>query len=108
MNIPIRTVAAGLAVLSIAVAGTPKQVKRLTVQRIAELTAPADAPVPKAYRGAMAGLGSPVPPAAKPSGEFRVARELHFPTEFDPPQAAANGAPVITPTTPTAFETVDT
>jgi hypothetical protein len=108
MNLSIRTVLVGLAVLSVAVAATPKQSKRLTVQRVAELTAPADAPVPKAYKVKIAGLGNAVLPAAKPSGGIRTGREVHFPTEFDPPRAPANGAPVITPTTPTAFETIDT
>jgi hypothetical protein len=42
--------------------------------------------------------------AAKPEGQIEAGRELRFPTDFDPPRAAANGAPVITPVTPTAFE----
>ena len=108
MNTTIRTAIVCLAVISVAVAATPNTRKRLTAQRIAELTAPTDAPNPKTYKVEISALGSSTLPAAKPEGEIQSIRELRFPTEFEPPQAAANGAPVITPTTPTAFEQVNT
>jgi hypothetical protein len=108
MNTTIRTAVVCLAVISVAVAATPNTRKRLTAQRIAELTAPADAPHPKAYKVEISALGSSKLPASKPEGEIQSIRELRFPTEFEPPQAAATGAPVITPTTPTAFEQVNT
>ena len=104
MNTTIRTAIVCLAVFSVAVAATPNTRKRLTAQRIADLTAPTDAPNPKGYKVEISALGSSTLPAANPKGEIQAIRELRFPTEFEPPQAAANGAPVITPTTPTAFE----
>lgn len=108
MNTTIRTVIACLAVISVAVAATPNNRKRLTPQRLAELIAPTDGPAPKTYKVAISAIGSFTLPAAKPEGVMQVGRELRFPTEFEPPQAAANGAPAIIPTTPTAFELVNT
>ncbi|EDY18583.1 hypothetical protein CfE428DRAFT_3968 [Chthoniobacter flavus Ellin428] len=108
MNTPLRAALVCLAIISIAVAATPNTRTRLTAQRIADLTAPAEGPHPKGYKIEISGLGSSLLAAAKPEGEILSVRELHFPSEFKPPQAAANGAPGITPTTPTAFETVNT
>ena len=126
MKTTVRTTIVCLAVASIAIAA-PQKTKRLTPQSIAELTAPSDAAKPKTYKVEVSGLehprsifrqpSSPPPakegpvsvnlPADKPQAVLECIREFRFPIEFDPPQAA-NGAPVITPTTPAAFETVNT
>ena len=108
MNTSIRTALVCFAVISIAVAATPNSRKRLTAQRVADLTAPTDAPHPKGYKVEISALGSSRIPAAKPEGEIQSIREFHFPTEFEPPQASATVAPAIIPTTPTAFEKVNT
>ncbi len=108
MNTSIRTTIACVAIASVAIAAAPKAGKRLTAERIAELTAPSEGARPKTYRVEIALIGSAALPADKAEGQVTAAREFHFPTEFAPPQPAANGAPTITPTTPTAFETVNT
>jgi hypothetical protein len=63
---------------------------------------------PKSYKVEISGIGSATLPADKPEGKIESIRELIYPTKFDPPQTAANGAPIVTPTSPTAFETVNT
>ncbi len=109
MNTTTRTAIACIAVACAAVAATPKAQKRLTPRQLFELTAPSGkAAHPKIYKVEISDLGSASLPAAKPEGEIQSIREFRFPTEFEPPEAAANGAPVITPLTPTAFETVNT
>ena len=128
MNTTIRTTIVCLTVACVSIAATSKTQKRLTAQRIAELTAPTDAPPAKGYSIEIAGLQSTSsilwhtpsrPPAAdsgparislsakNPQGTIEVIREFRFPTAFEPPHAA-NGAPGITPLTPEAFETVNT
>src|SRR6266481_2780196 len=108
MNPPLRTAIVCLAVISVAIAATPSSRQRLTAQRIADLSASSDAPRPKNYKIEISGIGASTLPVAKPEGEVSSGRELRFPTEFQPPQPAANGAFVITPTTPNAFEQVKT
>lgn len=108
MNTLIRTAIAGTVIASVAFAATPKYSKRLTAQRVAELTAPTEAALPKAYRIEIADIGHATLSADKPESWIEAGRDFVFPTEFDPPQPAANGAPVLTPTTPSAFETAST
>ncbi len=130
MNTILRTSMACLAVTCVAVASTSDSGKRLTPRRVAELTAPADAPPAKSYTVSIEGL---IPPPAlphqasrgpdskvgasakvtllaeKPEGVIEVIRELRFPVAFEPPAAANGGAGGLTkPITPSAFETVNT
>lgn len=108
MNTTIRTSFICLAVACISIAATSKTQKRLTAQRIAELTAPADALHAQTYHISISRLGNATLPAAKPEGLIESIREFRFPTAFDAPQANSQGASVATPTTPTAFETIHT
>ena len=123
MNTTIRTAIICFAVASIAIAATTKP-NRLTLSRIAELTAPSDAPKAKTYKVEVTGLQRPSPtpssenapisvtfPANKPQAVLECVREFHFPIEFSPPEATGltkKSEFPITPTTPVAFETVNT
>ena len=86
------------------------------------MTAPSDAPKPKAYKVEVAGLQRPFRtptgengpisvtfPADKPQAVLECIREFRFPIEFNPPEPADKDSkfPII-PTTPAAFETVNT
>ena len=121
MKTTIRITIACFAVASIAIAATTKT-SRLTPHRIAELTAPSEAANPKAYKVEVSGLQRPSPtptgeigpisvtlPADKPQAVLECIRELRFPVEFNPPEPAAKDSkfPII-PTTPAAFETINT
>jgi hypothetical protein len=104
MNTTIRTAIACLTVFSAAVAAAPNLRPLLTPKRLAELTAPADAPKVKGYKVEISELGSATLPEAKLEGEIQAVREFRFPVEFAPAKAnAVNGALSVTPTTPTAF-----
>lgn len=107
MKTTTRTAILCLAVAGISVAAAPTAQKRLTPQRVSELTAPStEGGAPKGYKVEVSALGSATFSAAK-AGEIQSSREFIFPTEFDPPHAVASDAPVV-PTTPTAFETLNT
>jgi hypothetical protein len=108
MNTDFRTAIACLALICVGCTATPNTRKRLTVQRVADLTAPTNAPRPKGYKVEISGIGAATLPAAKPEGRIETIREFRFPVAFDPPRATANVAPGITPLTPTAFGTVNT
>ena len=129
MNTTIRTTIACLTVAGVSIAATTKTFTRLTPQRVAELTAPSDAPPAKNYTVAITGLKTPwfhpgqtpavapsddhgvhvTLPAEKPQAIIEVIREFRFPTAFEPPEAADGGARGLTaPTTPAAFETINT
>ncbi len=108
MNPILRTTILCAAAAAVAIAATSKTPKRLTPQRLFELTAPGEASLAQSYRVEISSLGVAVLPAGEPKGQIESGRDLIFPTAFDPPQAAANGAPVLTPTTPTEFETLTT
>jgi hypothetical protein len=108
MKTTTRTAILCLAVAGISLAATPSAQKRLTPQRISELTAPAPGAAPaKGYKVEISSFGSVTLPAGKAAVEIQSGRDFIFPTEFDPPQAAANDLPVV-PTTPTTFETLQT
>lgn len=112
MKTSLRTVIVCLVAITVTVAAVPSARKFLTPQRVAELTTPSAADVPRpadeVYKVEISGLGSTTIPSANASGEIKATREQILPTQFDPPQAAANGAPVVMPTTPRAFEVVNT
>lgn len=112
MKTSLRTVIICLAAITATVAAVPGARRFLTPQRAAELTAPSasDAPRPaeEVYKVEISGLGSTTIPSAQASGEIKATREQILPTQFDAPQAAANGAPVVTPPPPRAFEVVNT
>lgn len=104
MNTTIRTAIACVAIVSAAVAAAPNLRPLLTPKRIAELTVPTEAPKVKSYKVDISDLGNATLPEAKPEGEIQAVREFRFPVEFALPKATAvNGAPSVTPTTPTAF-----
>ncbi len=121
MKTTIRTAIICFVVASIAIAATTKP-SRLTPNRIAELTAPSDAPKAKTYKVAVTGLQRPSPtpagknapigvtlPADKPQAVLECIREFRFPIEFTPPATTAKDSELpITPTTPVTFETVNT
>lgn len=107
MNLRIQTALVGFTAISVAMAATPSLRPRLTARRVAELTDVIEGEPAKAYKVEISDLGSCTVGANQKPVEFTRGRELIFPTEFDPPQAAANGAPVVTPTTPTAFGSVN-
>jgi hypothetical protein len=128
MNITIRTAIVCLTVACVSIAAASKTQKHLTAHRIAELTAPTDAPPANGYSVEIVGLQPPSsipweiparPPAAdsgparvslsakNPQGTIEVVRELRFPTAFEPPRAT-DRAPGITPLRPEAFESVNT
>lgn len=121
MKITTQTTILCIAVASVAIAATP-QTKRLTPQRIAELTAISDDPKPTRYTVAISGLDivglvnrlAPASSASitfsadKPEAGLEFIREFRFPTKFQPPQADASGASLIAPPNPAAFETVNT
>ncbi|RYD72481.1 MAG: hypothetical protein EOP84_23105, partial [Verrucomicrobiaceae bacterium] len=115
MKPAITTALVCLTLGSLTIAATSKA-KRLTPQRIAELTAPSDAPQPKAYKIEITGLQKPSGdgpisvtfPADKPHAEISSIRELRFPSAFAPPEVTAQGDNISRPTFPTAFETVNT
>jgi hypothetical protein len=109
MNTTIRTAIACLVVASAAVAAPPNTRPLLTPKRLAELTAPTDAPKPKSYKIEISELGSASLPEAKPEGEIEAVREFRFPVEFALAKATAvDGSPSVTPTTPTAFAQANT
>lgn len=100
-------------------ASKPRQ--RLTPQRVAELTAPTDAPAAARYTVEISGFPRVTLPTAKLEATVESIREIRFPTELDPPQAPAelrvpptaksekaSGIFPITPTTPRAFESLNT
>lgn len=107
MNNTIRTTIACVAAASIAFAATSQSQKHLTTVRVAELTARSETPAPKAYKVDVSALGNATLPGAKPEAEIVVGREVRFPVAFEPPHAVS-GTPAVTPTTPTAFETINT
>jgi hypothetical protein len=92
----------------VAVAATPNSLTQLTVQRVADLTSPTEGARPKAYRIEIAGFGGLTISEDHPEGQTELVQAFHFPTEFTPPQTTENGVRLITPTTPAAFETVNT
>ena len=109
-----------LAFASIAIAAAPKSLP-LTPKRIAELTAPGDAPRPKAYKVEVSGLLSPSPTASggsgpisvllprdKPEAVLECIRELRFPSAFTPPRAVVGREPAFEPTWPAEFDKVNT
>ena len=108
MKTTIRAAIVCLVLFSVVLAAAPNSRKRLTPRRLLELSAAPDAPTPKAYTVEIAGLGSVTLPAGKPDGEIHAGGDIRFPTEFDPPQAGSDGGDAITPSTPTAFVSVDT
>lgn len=82
-------------------ANSTKSAKRLTMQRVAELTAPA--PEAKVSLIDISGIGK-LAIKANSTATLEMIRENRFPIAFDPPRAE-NGK--ITPTTPTEFETIN-
>jgi hypothetical protein len=128
MNLPVRSLAIVLTIACAAVAANSAARKRLTLQRIAELTGPAEGQPAQQYTIEISGLTipSPVPgqiarkipwgdgpamihlPAANPKGTVELIREFRYPTEFDPPKAANDGSTIIAPVTPKAFGLVNT
>ena len=127
----IRTTVAGVALTCVAVAATSTLSKPLTPERVAELTAPVDAPSAKSYKVSITGLKLPQTkwwpatlgngrfaadgsigitlPADKAQGVMEVIREFRFPVAFEPPEAKDGGAHGLTaPITPAGFETVNT
>ena len=128
MKTTIRLAIASFAVASLAIAASPKMSRRLTPQRLAELTGVSDAPQAKRFNIEVSGLARPgatryesatAPNPASgpihvtlsadhPQGVIEVIREFRFPVAFDLPQATGKGEPGIIPMTPTAFETVNT
>jgi hypothetical protein len=121
MKTPIRITIVCLAFASVAIAAVNKTHQRLTPKRIAELTAPSDAPLPKAYKITVSGLQRPfrtepaesgpisvVLPADKPQAVMECIRELRFPSAFTPPKAVANRVPAFEPTWPAEFDVVNT
>ena len=132
MNTKARTTILCLAIAGAALAAKSSIPKRITPQRIAELTAPADAPKAKTYTVEIFGLEGPGPgtggvdknfrPAPKPvlskidparvtlaaenpEGGFEMTREVAFPSEFEPPHAAPGGE-MLSPAAPKAFDRV--
>lgn len=95
-------------VASMAIAATPKTLEHLTAQRIADFTSTTEGTRPKAYKIEIADFGRITLAADNPEGQVELGQEFRFPTEFAPPQITASGVPAIVPTTPTAFETVNT
>ena len=122
MKTTIRAAIGYLAVVSVCIAATPAK-QKLTLERLRMLTAPSVTPKPKSYKVLFSGLTRDLPadlksfysdPAvaafhADKPGTIEFIREFRVPTEFDPPQTATaeNKAPVVSPTTPTAFETIN-
>jgi hypothetical protein len=84
-----------------------KRQARLTVSRLRELIAPANAPAHEQFEVEISGFGKVVC-AQDFTGKIRVLKELRFPTEFDPPQPSAAPPWIVTPMTPKAFETIET
>ncbi len=128
MKSSIQTTILCIAVASVAIAATSRT-KRLTPQRIAELTAVSGSPKPERYSVAISGLDSPGPlgrpvpapapsttrgsasisfPAEKPEAVLEFIREFRFPSRFEPPHTGADGVSLIKPPTPAAFESVNT
>jgi hypothetical protein len=128
MNLPVRSLAIVLTIACAAVAANSAARKRLTLQRIAELTGPAEGQPAQQYTIEISGLTLPNPvpgqiakkisggdgparihlPAANPTGTVELMREFRYPTEFDPPKAANDGSTIIAPVTPKAFGLVNT
>jgi hypothetical protein len=128
MNLPVRSLIIVLTIACVAVAANSPARKRLTLQRIAELTGPAEMQPAKYYSVEISALtipspipgqtGKPFPvsdgpariklPVANPKGTLEFIRELRYPTEFDPPRAANDGSAIVAPVTPNAFETINT
>jgi hypothetical protein len=127
MNSSISSVLACLAAGTIASAIGPNTNRRLTPQRIAELTEPSTKAQARAISIEIADLQNPAPESghARPGvnttnsriklpmdgreGIIEVIREFRFPTQFDPPKVdLAEKMPLVAPLTPHAFETVNT
>jgi hypothetical protein len=96
-----------MAITAAAITKSPKS--PLTLDRIRELTAPTDAPAPKAYKVTISGLGSCTVPAGASGKQVKLEdiREFRFPTQFEPPKSG-DGDAVVLPTTPTEFGMANT
>lgn len=125
-----------VAVAAFTIAATSKPPQRLTVRRVAELTAPADTPQARSYTVQISGLdfppanarsnqqrlipdlgfrpASPASPrvtlaAEKPQGLIEVIREFRYPVDFDPPGTSPGPDPALTkPITPRGFDSTNT
>jgi hypothetical protein len=122
MKLPIRTFIIVAALACLAATAAPTR-KRLTPQRLADLTGPADAPQGQKFTFEISGLKPPtreLKQAFPQSGPGRytvtagipavieMIREFRYPTEFSPPQAGADGKNIVVPMTPKAFEVTNT
>jgi hypothetical protein len=128
MDLPVRTLVVVLTIACAATAANSSVRKRLTPQRVAELTAAAPAPAmePKQYAVEITGITMPnagpghvnekanTPtagrvtfPADRPA-IIEAIRELCYPVKFDPPKAAEDGNSLVAGLRPRAFETINT
>lgn len=128
MNLPVRTLAIVLTIACAAAAANSSLRKRLTPQRIAELTGSVEAAPVKHYTVEVIGLAMSSPasgqidkknpesnaplrvvlPAGNPRAILEMIREFRYPTEFDPPKATNDGSTITAPIKPTAFDLVNT
>src|SRR4051794_31455964 len=112
MRRSLRPAIVGVVFASISLAASSGPLKRLTPQRIAELTAPSNAPNAKGYTVTVSGLDAGASPAAvtgplssaritlpadKPRGTIEFIREFSFPSEFNPPAASLDGTQLTAP-----------
>ena len=107
-TIHLPKICACLAVASVALAATSSSHKRLTMQRLAEVSELIDAAPLRSYQIAISEIGSIKVGPAKFQMQMEAGRALSFPTEFDPPRPAGENLAYAVPVSPRAFETVNT
>jgi hypothetical protein len=107
MNLLLRVSLAVLAVAGLSFAAASKPQPRLTPARIVELSTAASRPVPNQYEVKISDLGAAVIRTNGNKVALEKIHEFRFPTEFTPPQASLKDQSIIVPTTPSAFETIN-
>jgi hypothetical protein len=108
-----------LAVAAVSVAAVSKPAsKNLTPQRVVEVNALSNAVAPTTVNVNISGFPKVTVSTAGHKAVVEAVREFRYPTEFDPPVASVTAGPgkakgeegvfPVTPTTPRAFETINT
>ena len=108
-----------IATATVTFAAISKSGTRLTPRRVAEINALSTEPRPAKVTVTISGISKIRMATDKSKASMELIRDLRYPTEFAPPEApkealkarakpAEGGAFPVTPTTPLAFETLNT
>jgi hypothetical protein len=118
MKYSIRIAGLALIVATATVAAVSNPTKRLTPQRVAEVNALGNAASPDHVAVSISGFPKVKVATDGHKAVVEMIREYRYPTEFEPPVASLPAVPAkvkgeegafpVTPTTPRAFETLNT